>query len=85
MSNKLIIGYEIKSDGRLYIDFAAENNTHINYSELLTVLTASLSMTIRAAGEKSHKTEGEIFREVLAHLESEFINPDSFKDLSVIR
>jgi len=40
---------------------------------------------IRMAGEQGHKTEGEIFETVINHLHSEFINPDSFKDLEIKR
>jgi hypothetical protein len=42
-------------------------------------------MAIRIAGEKSNQTEGEVMRSVVTYLESEFINPDSFKDLEVKR
>lgn len=85
MKNKLIINYEVKDDGRLYLDLGSLSGQHLDYSEILSVLVSSLSMSIRIAGESSHKTEGQIFREVLSHLEKEFINPDSFKDLEVLR
>ena len=84
MENSLIIGYEVREDGRMYLDLKS-NKGLTNYSELLTVSAAALSMMIRMAGEQSHKTEGEIFESVINHLHSEFINPDSFKDLEVKR
>ncbi len=84
MENSLIIGYEVREDGRMYLDLKS-NKGKTDYSELLTVSVAALSMMIRMAGEKGHKTEGEIFESVINHLHSEFINPDSFKDLKIQR
>lgn len=84
MENSLIIGYEVREDGRMYLDLKS-NKGMTNYSELLTVSVAALSMMIRMVGEISHKTEGEIFESVINHLHSEFINPDSFKDLEIKR
>lgn len=84
MENSLIIGYEVREDGRMYLDLKS-NKGLTDYSELLSVSVASLSMMIRMAGEQGHKTEGEIFKSVINHLYSEFINPDSFKDLEIKR
>ena len=84
MENSLIIGYEVREDGRMYLDLKS-NKGKTDYSELLTVSVAALSMMIRMAGEKGHKTEGEIFESVINHLHSEFINPDSFNDLKIKR
>jgi len=84
MENSLIIGYEVRDDGRMYLDLKS-NKGLTDYSELLTVSVAALSMMIRMAGEKGHKTEGEIFESVINHLHSEFINADSFRDLKIKR
>ncbi len=84
MENSLIIGYEVRDDGRMYLDLKS-NKGLTDYSELLTVSVAALSMMIRMAGEKGHKTEGEVFESVINHLKSEFINSDSFKDLKIKR
>jgi hypothetical protein len=84
MENNLIIGYEVREDGRMYLDLKS-NKGLTEYSELLTVTVAALSMMIRMAGEKGHKTEGEVFESVINHLKSEFINSDSFKDLKIQR
>ena len=84
MENSLIIGYEVREDGRMYLDLKS-NKGMTDYSELLTVTVAALSMMIRMAGEKGHKTEGEEFESVINHLHNEFVNPDSFKDLEIIR
>jgi hypothetical protein len=84
MENSLIIGYEVREDGRMYLDLKS-NKGLAEYSELLTVTVAALSMMIRMAGEKGHKTEGEVFESVINHLHNEFINSDSFKDLKIKR
>ncbi len=84
MENSLIIGYEVREDGRMYLDLKS-NKGLAEYSELLTVTVAALSMMIRMAGEKGHKTEGEVFESVINHLHSEFINTDSFRDLKIKR
>jgi hypothetical protein len=84
MENSLIIGYEVREDGRMYLDLKS-NKGMTDYSELLTVTVAALSMMIRMAGEKGHKTEGEVFESVINHLHNEFVNPDSFKDLEIKR
>ena len=84
MENHLIIGYEVREDGRMYLDLKS-NKGLTNYSELLTVSVAALSMLIRMAGEQGHKTEAEVFESVINHLHSEFVNPDTFKDLKIKR
>jgi len=84
MENSLIIGYEVREDGRMYLDLKSIKGM-TDYSELLTVTVAALSMMIRMAGEKGHKTEGEVFESVINHLHNEFVNPDSFKDLEIKR
>jgi len=83
MENYIKIGYEVR-DGRMYLDLGTSKDS-ITYAESLTVVLGSLSMLIRVAGEKGYKTEGEILRDVISHLESEFINADSFKDLKIKR
>ena len=83
MKNTLVINYEVKDDGRLYLDFGSKDK--INYSEVLTVLVSSVSMTIRIIGERSSPDrEGEVFGDVIRHLQKEFVNPNSFDDLKVI-
>jgi hypothetical protein len=84
MENYIKIGYEVRDDGRMYLDLAS-SKSKIEYEEMLSVTVGALSMMIRIAGEKGHKTEGEVFESVINHLKSEFINSDSFKDLKVLR
>lgn len=84
MEKGILIGYEVK-DGRMYFELATKNGKHIPHHELLSVVTGALGMVIRMSGEGGHKTEGEIFRDVMNHLTNEFVNPDSFKDLEIKR
>jgi len=43
-------------------------------------------MTIRIIGERSSpETEGVVFRDVINHLQKEFVNPNSFDDLKVVK
>lgn len=84
MENSLIIGYEVREDGRMYLDLKS-NKGLTDYSELLSVTVCALSMMIRAAGEQGHKTEGEVFESIINYLHNEFINPDSYIDLSIKR
>jgi hypothetical protein len=84
MENYIKIGYEVRDDGRMYLDLSS-SKSKIEYEEMLSVTVGALSMMIRIAGEKGHKTEGEVFESVINHLKSEFINSDSFKDLKVLR
>jgi len=84
MENYIKIGYEVRDDGRMYLDLVS-SKSKIEYEEMLSVTVGALSMMIRIAGEKGHKTEGEVFESVINHLKSEFINSDSFKDLIIKR
>ena len=84
MENSIIIGYE-RRDGRMFLNLGTSNGQHVDYVDLLQIIAGALSMTIRIAGEKSSQTEGEVMRSVINHLESEFINADSFKDLKTFR
>jgi hypothetical protein len=84
MENYIKIGYEVRDDGRMYLDLSS-SKSKIEYEEMLSVTVGALSMMIRIAGEKGHKTEGEVFESVINHLHNEFINSDSFKDLKILR
>lgn len=83
MENGIVIEYEVREDGRMYLDL--KSNKNVKYPVLLSVMTGALGMVIRMSGEHGHKTEGEVFRDVINHLTDEFVNPDSFKDLDIKR
>jgi hypothetical protein len=85
MKNKLVIDYEVKDDGRLYLDFKTSNGK-INTKELLTVLTSSLSMTVKmVAKEMTTEEEGKMVRDILTFLSHDFFDNDSFKDLETFK
>lgn len=85
MKNKLIIEYEVKDDGRLYLDFKTSNGK-INPKELLTVLSSSLSMTVKmVAKEMTTEEEGKMVRDILTFLSHDFFDNDSFKDLETFK
>jgi len=83
MKNYIKIGYEV-IDGRMFLDLGTNKET-IGYPETLSVISGALAMVIRIAAENGPENEGEVMRSVITYLESEFINPDSFKDLKVKR
>lgn len=83
MKNYIKIGYEV-IDGRMFLGLGTNQET-IKYTETLTVISGALAMVIRIAAENGHETEGEVMRSVVSYLESEFINPDSFKDIKLTR
>ena len=83
MENGIVIEYEVREDGRMYLDLKSDKT--VKYPVLLSVMTGALGMVIRMSGEHGHKTEGEVFRDVINHLTDEFVNPDSFKDLDIKR
>lgn len=83
MENGIVIEYEVREDGRMYLDLKSDKN--VKYPVLLSVMTGALGIAIRMSGEHGHKTEGEVFRDVINHLTDDFVNPDSFKDLDIKR
>lgn len=85
MEKSIVVKYEHR-DGRTYLNLYSGSGKQIDYNEWLSVMTGALSMTIRMAGEqRGPNGEGEIYRMVKEHLECEFINADSFKDLEIRR
>jgi hypothetical protein len=83
MKNYIKIGYEV-IDGRMFLDLGT-NQESVGYVETLSVVSGALAMVIRIAAENGPENEGEVMRSVINYLESEFINPDSFKDLKLTR
>lgn len=85
MEKSIVVNYERRDDGRIYLSLLSGDKTQIDFNEWLTVMTGALSMTIRMAGEHGYESEGNVYRMVQEHLEREFVNPDSFKDLKIMR
>jgi hypothetical protein len=83
MKNSLTIDYEIKDDGKLYLDFKTPGGK-IKPHELLTVLTSSLSMNVRIlTKEMTPEEEGKIVRDIMTFLSNDFFDNDSFNDLQI--
>jgi len=86
MEKGILINYEIREDGRMYVSLATKDNKLIPQHEFLSAITAALSMAIRIPGKDGdYKSEGETFKRVMNHLENEFANSDSFKDLMIYK
>jgi hypothetical protein len=47
--------------------------------DIRSILVGGVAMTIRS--EKTPELQANVMKDVISHLESEFIDPDSFNDL----
>lgn len=70
------VSVEIK-DGRFFFDIMADKDLYME--DIRSILVGAVAMSIRS--EKTPELQAKVMREVIAHLESEFVNPDSFDDL----
>ena len=78
MENKLFVGVSVTiKDGRYFFDVIADKS--MDFMDIRSVLVGGVALSIR--GEKTPELQAKAMREVISHLESEFINPDSFDDL----
>ena len=66
-------------DGRFFFDIMA--NKGLSMEDIRSILVGGVSLSIRS--EKTPELQAKVMRSVIDHLESEFINPDSFKDISL--
>lgn len=58
----------------------------LTLTEVVHTLTGAVAMLIRSVDSSKDKTSGhELMKRVIEHLESEFVNPDSFEDSVVKR
>jgi hypothetical protein len=80
---RIILEGEIKDDDRIYINFKYfQDDKIMSELELVGLLTASLSMSIKSAIKNmDYNTQGRLLKDVIDTLESEFSSCDSFKDL----
>ena len=63
-------------DGRFYFDIMADKGLYME--DIRSILVGSVALSIRS--EKTPELQAKVMRSVVDHLESEFINPDSFND-----
>ena len=74
-------------DGRAIYNLGfTSSKQKLTLQETTHILTGAVAMLIRGVTkEKDGISEGELMREVMEHLNSEFVNPDSFSDAEVKR
>jgi hypothetical protein len=80
MKDKLFVGVSVTiKDDRYFFDITADKS--MDLMDIRSVLAGGVALSIR--GEKTPELQAKAMREVISHLESEFIDPDSFDDLFV--
>jgi hypothetical protein len=78
MDDKFFVGVSVKvKDGRFFFDIMADEGLYME--DIRSILVGAVAMSIRS--EKTPELQAKVMREVIEHLQSEFINPDSFNDL----
>jgi hypothetical protein len=80
MEDKMFVGVSVTvKDGRYYFDIMADKGLYME--DIRSILVGGVALSIR--GEKTPELQAKAMKDVISHLESEFINPDSFDDLYV--
>jgi hypothetical protein len=80
MEGKMFVGVSVKvKDGRFFFDIMADKGLYME--DIRSILVGGVSLSIRS--EKTPELQAKVLKDVISHLESEFINPDSFDDLYV--
>jgi len=79
---RIILEGNVK-DGRLYLNFKYFQEDNIMSDlELVGLLTASLSMSIKSAiTNMDYETQSRFLKDVMGKIESEFFDVEAFKDL----
>lgn len=75
---KVIVEMEIK-DGNYVFDISA--NSSLNIEEIRSILVGGVCLTIH--GEKTPKDQARVLKEVIHHMEQDFIDTDSFSDVYI--
>jgi len=80
MENKMFVGVSVTvKDGRFYFDIMADKGLYME--DIRSILVGGVALSIRS--EKTPELQAKVMRSVISHLESEFIDPESFKDISL--
>jgi hypothetical protein len=80
MSDKMFVGVSVTiKDGRFFFDIMADKG--LSLEDIRSILVGGVALSIRS--EKTPELQAKVMRSVIDHLESEFIDPDSFNDLDV--
>jgi hypothetical protein len=64
-------------DNKFFYDIMAKKG--MNIDEIISVLCGAISLSIRS--RETPELQGQTLRDIIGHLESEFINEDSFSDV----
>jgi hypothetical protein len=64
-------------DNKFFYDIMAKKG--MNIDEIISVLCGAISLSIRS--RETPELQGQTLRDIIGHLESEFINVDSFSDV----
>tara|TARA_R100000951_G_C2627409_1_gene176477 strand:+ start:75 stop:371 length:297 start_codon:yes stop_codon:yes gene_type:complete len=81
---RIILEGNVKDDGRIYLNFKYfQEDKRMSDLELVGLLTASLSMSIKSAiTNMDYETQGRFLKDVMGKIESEFFDIEAFKDLN---
>jgi len=64
-------------DNKFFYNIMAKKG--MNMDEIISVLCGAISLSIRS--RETPELQGQTLRDIIGHLESEFINADSFSDV----
>jgi hypothetical protein len=80
---RIILEGIVKDDDRIYLNFKYfQDDRRMSDLELVGLLTASLSMSIKSAiTDMDYETQGRFLKDVMGKIESEFFDVDAYKDL----
>jgi hypothetical protein len=82
MENKMFVGVSVEvKDGRFFFDIMADKGLYME--DIRSILVGGVALSIRS--EKTPELQAKVLKDVISHLESEFIDPDSFNDLYSIK
>jgi hypothetical protein len=65
-------------DNKFFYNIMAKKGMNMN--EIMSVLCGAISLSIRS--RETPELQGQTLRDIIGHLESEFINENSFSDIS---
>ena len=84
---QIVVNLRFDEDGRAVYNLGfPSSKQHLTLQETTHILVGAVAMLVRGVNkEKDGISEGELMRNVMEHLNSEFVNPDSFSDAEVKR
>jgi hypothetical protein len=83
---QIVVNLKFEDNRAIYNLGFPSSKQKLTLQETTHILTGAVAMLIRGVTkEKDGISEGELMGEVMEHLNSEFVNPDSFSDAEVKR